>query len=105
MSASSMVELEMEFIGEFSSDGPHPGSLMLPKPLRLESGETKDALIHIAVAQVLPDESGLHSGHGEEQAGLEKLQRWASAAAERGPTLLCSPSTFSVGLRMSSGGG
>lgn len=89
----------IEFIGEFSSDAPHRGALISPKPFKSESGEVKDALIHIAVAQVLPDESGLHADDvaDDGQAGLEKLELWASAAAEKGADVVVFPEYFLSG--------
>ncbi|CBQ73865.1 conserved hypothetical protein [Sporisorium reilianum SRZ2] len=90
----------IDVIGSFSSDTPHRGALLSPTPLKTESGAAKDALIHIAVAQVLPDESGLHAAdeaRDEGQAGLEKLDQWASAAAQRGADVVVFPEYFLSG--------
>ncbi len=94
---------QISFLGELSSTRPHPQSLISPKPFSNEAGEQKDALIHIAVAQVLPDESGLHAD--EEQgkkddvglAGLEKLEKWAKAASEKGADVVVFPEYFLSG--------
>ncbi|TKY84536.1 hypothetical protein EX895_006438 [Sporisorium graminicola] len=95
--SSSLTSIEV--IGEFSSDTPHRGTLLSPQPFQNESGESRDALIHIAVAQVLPDESGLHAvGEPDDgQAGLEKLERWASAAADKGADVVVFPEYFLSG--------
>ncbi|SPO32567.1 uncharacterized protein UTRI_04311 [Ustilago trichophora] len=90
----------IQFIGEFSSDHPHPGSLITPKPFPNASGQIKDPLLHIAVAQVLPDESGL-CGQTQDgssgQAGLEKLEEWASNAAKKGADVVVFPEYFLSG--------
>ncbi|GAC93844.1 hydrolase, carbon-nitrogen [Pseudozyma hubeiensis SY62] len=95
MSSSS----DISFLGNFSSTHPHAGSLLTPRPFASQpSGETKDALIHIAIAQVLPDESGLHADADDEtKAGLEKLELWASAAAEKGADVVVFPEYFLSG--------
>ncbi|KAJ9479950.1 Hydrolase, carbon-nitrogen [Pseudozyma hubeiensis] len=90
---------DISFLGSFSSTHPHASSLLSPRPFTSQpSGETKDALIHIAVAQVLPDESGLHAADDDEtKAGLEKLESWASAAAEKGADVVVFPEYFLSG--------
>lgn len=96
-----MAQATIEFLGGFSSTQPHPGSLLTPKPFKNRTGEERDALIHIAVAQVLPDESGLHDadnrGGDTSQAGLEKLEQWASAAAAKGADVVVFPEYFLSG--------
>lgn len=92
----------IDFLGGFSSDHPHPESLLSPTSFQNASGEVKDPLIHIAVAQVLPDESGLHgdqpsSDTDASQAGLEKLEEWASAAAKQGADVVVFPEYFLSG--------
>lgn len=68
--------------------------------MQTDAGEVKDALIHIAVAQVLPDESGLHADEqavDDGQAGLDKLEQWASAAADKGADVVVFPEYFLSG--------
>ncbi|EST09486.1 Carbon-nitrogen hydrolase [Kalmanozyma brasiliensis GHG001] len=88
----------IDFIGELSSTRPHPRSLLAPAPFTTSSGQTKDPLLHIAVAQVLPDESGLHPEEGDVgQAGLDKLEQWASCAARKGADVVVFPEYFLSG--------
>ncbi|SNX85950.1 uncharacterized protein MEPE_04659 [Melanopsichium pennsylvanicum] len=93
---------KIEFLGDLSSDHPHPQALLAPKPFANTSGEPKDPLIHIAVAQVLADESGLHPDDTEAadtvgEAGLEKLERWASCAAQKRADVVVFPEYFLSG--------
>ena len=104
MSTQPTASTRIDFLGSLSSDHPHPQSLISPQPFTAASGQTKDPLIHIAVAQVLPDESGLHANEkGVEdnpkavQAGLEKLEQWASAAASKGADVVVFPEYFLSG--------
>ncbi|SOV07558.1 uncharacterized protein UDID_05337 [Ustilago sp. UG-2017a] len=95
------MSVEIEYLGHLSSTNPHPQSLIKPQPFTTAFGETKDPILHIAVAQVLPDQSGLHSNnnggdHGR-SAGLEKLERWASGAASRGADVVVFPEYFLSG--------
>lgn len=96
----SSISESIGFLGSFSSTHPHAASLISPSPFKSEpSGATKDALIHIAVAQVIPDESGLHADatNGQATAGLEKLELWASAAASKGADVVVFPEYFLSG--------
>lgn len=102
------MSTQINFQGSLSSSRPHPRSLITPKPFKNASGEQKDPLLHIAVAQVLPDESGLDSLpssfspseplEGKEgKAGLEKLEQWASEAAGKGADVVVFPEYFLSG--------
>lgn len=91
----SSCSTDIQFLGRFSSTRPHAGSLLSPAPIKSASGP-KDALIHIAVAQVEPDESGLHAS-SDGQEGLEKLESWASAASDQGADVVVFPEYFLSG--------
>ncbi|PWY99104.1 carbon-nitrogen hydrolase [Testicularia cyperi] len=88
--------------GSFSSEAPHPQSLIRPRHFVTTDGGKRDPLLHIAVAQVLPDESGLHvsqpnSDSESVRAGLEKLEQWASEAARQGADVVVFPEYFLSG--------
>lgn len=85
-------------LGAFSSDNPHPKSLLKPRPFVNEAGESRDPLLHVAVAQVLPDEAGLHHDDPEQAGdGLAKMEAWASKAAQEGADVVVFPEYFLSG--------
>lgn len=85
-------------LGAFSSTNPHPHSLLKPRAFANDAGESRDPLLHIAVAQVLPDEAGLHHDDPAQAGdGLAKMEAWAARAAQEGADVVVFPEYFLSG--------
>lgn len=82
---------DIAVVGSFSTPPNGSGS---PRTLLTEQGEARDALLHIAMAQVLPDDSGLHA---TSRSGLSKLEDWAARAAQEGADVVVFPEYFLSG--------